>query len=445
MKTFQSSLTIPKHLWQQVRKSMLSARQDHEETIGFLLCDHLQISKKHSRFMTREWVVPTSDCYEYQSASGLVLEQDFHHYLLNWLLANPHRHIVHIHTHRGSGLPNFSAIDDQAESKYARFLSRRLRTRSRLISGVFDENIQQGQFRLWNRRGTDCQSVSYSDGWTQLPTELSDRLDPRFDRQQVFGAGCQQQLGQMKVALIGCGGIGSVLAETLARLGVKDWILVDPDRIEAVNLNRMPAATLEMVEQHWLKVDYVKHLIQKMYPRDSSLKVIPECLTPNTSDLAAADLIIVATDNHASRQVAQEIALKTMRPLICLGTHIDIKPDHQPRLYARVTIPPLGGNWCLMCGNIINLHQAALENAPGSIAQMAANQGYLADVPAPAVFWLNELCASTAVGAIHGIVGGFVNADKGLDWIFDFAQGIWLKTDVDRLGCDECYFCHLPD
>jgi molybdopterin-synthase adenylyltransferase len=437
----KTSLAIPQTLWQQVRQSMLSARQSHEETIGFLLCDRIPVGTKYSRFVPREWIVPTADCYEYQSAGGLVLEQAFHHYLLDWLLANPHRHIVHIHTHSGSELPHFSEIDDRAESEYARFLSHHLQIKSRLISGVFDENIQQGQFRIWNRRGTGFQSVPYYYGWTAAPLEPIELRDPRFARQQVFGSGCQQQLGQLTVALIGCGGIGSMMAETLGRLGVKHWILVDPDRLEAVNLNRMPGATVEMVEQRWPKVDYVKHLIKRIYPRGSTVKTIDAPLHPTIPGLAAADLIIVATDNHASRQMAQEIALKTMRPLVCLGTHIEVMPDCQPRLYARVTIPPLGGNWCLMCGNIINLHQAALENAPQLIANMAAARGYLEDVAAPSVFWLNELCASTAVGAIHGIIGGFINADAGLDWIFDFAGGQWLKTDVESLVHPHCFFC----
>ncbi len=201
MKNTQASLTIPPLLWQQVRQSMLSARQDNEETIGFLLCDRLQISSQHSRFISREWVVPTADCYEYQSASGLALEQEFHGYLIDRLLANPNLHIVHIHTHSGSELPHFSAIDDRAEAEYARFLSRHLQTKSRLISGVFDENIQQGQFRLWNRRGSGFQPVPYHYGWTQPPIEPYEPHDPRFARQQVFGSGCQQQLGQLRVAL----------------------------------------------------------------------------------------------------------------------------------------------------------------------------------------------------------------------------------------------------
>ncbi len=46
-----------------------------------------------------------------------------------------------------------------------------------------------------------------------------------------------------------------------------------------------------------------------------------------------------------------------------------------------------------------------------------------------------------AAGAIHGILGGFINADAGMDWIFDFAGGQWLKTDMEGLVHQDCYFC----
>ncbi len=441
MKTPKASLSIPPVLWKQLRQAMLDARQDREETIGFLFCERTQPSKQQARYLPRAWVVPTADCYEYQTATGLVLEQDFHHYILNHFLADPNLHVVHIHTHSGAGLPDFSSIDDRAESEYAKFLSRYLKTRPQLISGVFDETIEQGQFRLWNRQGTGFQPIAHHHSWLESLPSPSAVLNPMFARQQIFGSACQQQLGQLKVALIGCGGIGAVMAETLGRLGVKNWILVDPDRLEMVNLNRMPGATPKMVDRCWPKVEYVKHLIKQIYPTGSTVVTIPTEISWSTPVVAAADLIIVATDNHASRQIAQEIAIKSMRPLVCLGTHIDITPDAQPRLYARVTIPPIGGHWCLMCGNIINLHRAALESSPLPIAAMAETRGYLENVPDPAVFWLNELCASTAVGAIHGIISGFLEADEGLDWIFDFSRGQWLKTDVESLVHPHCYFC----
>ncbi|PSB58777.1 hypothetical protein C7B77_03505 [Chamaesiphon polymorphus CCALA 037] len=268
--------------------------------------------------------------------------------------------------------------------------------------------------------------------------------DPMFARQTIFGATAQQQLGQLTVALIGCGGIGSIFAETLGRLGVKNWILVDPDRLQTVNLNRMPAATAEMVAGGLHKVDYLEHLIDRIYPTVASVTAIPDVIANVTADIAAADLIVVATDNHSSRQITQEIALKYMRPLVCLGTHIDVKSDGTPRMYARVTVPPLGGGWCLMCGNIINLQRAALESAPAAIDLMATKAGYLDGVNDPAVFWLNGIAASTGVGVIHGMVSGFVDVDAGIDWIYEFPNHQWHKTNPEHLHTADCYFCSQP-
>jgi molybdopterin-synthase adenylyltransferase len=122
-----------------------------------------------------------------------------------------------------------TAVDDRAESEYAKFLSHRSDDRSRLISGVFDESLERGQFRIWNRKGTDFRSIAGNRSWLEIDEiELPETpTDPIFARQQVFGTGCQQQLNQLTVALVGCGGIGAIFAETLGRLGVKNWILTD--------------------------------------------------------------------------------------------------------------------------------------------------------------------------------------------------------------------------
>ena len=209
----------------------------------------------------------------------------------------------------------------------------------------------------------------------------------------------------------------------------------------------MPAATTKMVRQQWPKVEYVKSLIKRIYATGSRVKTIPTTLEAALEDssarreIAAADLIVVATDNHRSRQIAQELALQSVRPLLCLGTHIDIPADGLPRAYCRITIPPLGGGWCLMCGNIINLQQAALESAPPALEEVARRSGYIPGISNPSVFWLNGICASTAVGIVQGILGGWVRVDSGLDWIYDFPNSNWLKTNPEYLHQSDCYFC----
>ncbi len=452
-KSPEISLHIPPQMWNKFHNSLLKSRRQNEEVIGFFFCQRHQINKHKIRYIPKTWVVPYPDCYEHQSLNGLVLKQQFHQYLLKNNLEQEKLDVVHIHTHAGTGMPLFSYVDDRYESEYAKFLSSNFKKKPRLISGVFDSELQLGQFRIWNRKGNSHSQVKFYNSWFELehPTHHPTDTELMFTRQKVFGDAVQKQLGTLRVALIGCGGIGSILAETLGRLGVKKWVLIDPDRLEAVNLNRMVAATPLMVEQNWPKVDYLKYLIKRIYPSGSCVKAIPTLIEDETAqqEIAASDLIVVATDNHRSRQLAQELALQYMRPLVCLGTHIDVKPDKTPRMYCRITVPPLGGGWCLMCGNIINLQRAALESAPPEMIDLAHQAGYLEGVGDPAVLWLNSICASTAVGIIHGMVSGFLNLDSGLDWIYDFASSNWLKTNPESLANTDCYFCsgeeHFPE
>jgi threonine dehydrogenase-like Zn-dependent dehydrogenase len=432
-------------MWHQFYRAMLDARTTNEEVIGFLFCKRHQVCDRKIRYLPQTWVVPSPDCYERQSASGLVINQQFHQYLLDTFLEREKLDVVHIHTHCDRGQPNFSSVDDRYESEYAKFLSSHFPTEPRLISGVFDETLQHSQFRIWDRQGQSFERINCSQSWFE-PTQdvnATNETDLMFARQQAFGEGVQKQLGELTVALIGCGGIGAIFAELLGRLGVKQWRLIDPDRIEAVNLNRLPAATQDMANQQWYKVHYVKQLLERIYATDACIEAIPASIADEAAkqEVAAADLIVVATDNHSSRQVAQELALTYMRPLVCLGTHIDIKPDNTPRMYCRVTVPPLGGGWCLMCGNIINLHRAALESAADEIHHLVSQVGYLEGIGDPAVFWLNSLCASAGVGVIHGLVSGFLDVDNGLDWIYEFPGSNWHKTNPNYLGTCGCYFC----
>src|SRR5438093_8131216 len=54
-------------------------------------------------------------------------------------------------------------------------------------------------------------------------------------------------LGRMRVAVVGLGGIGSILVESLARLGVGALMLVDNDVVDETNLPRLVAARADDV------------------------------------------------------------------------------------------------------------------------------------------------------------------------------------------------------
>jgi molybdopterin/thiamine biosynthesis adenylyltransferase len=66
----------------------------------------------------------------------------------------------------------------------------------------------------------------------------------RHDRQiRAFGSDGQRRLGAATAAVVGAGGIGSLLIQGLAHLGVGRLIVIDPDRVEPSNLNRLAGAT----------------------------------------------------------------------------------------------------------------------------------------------------------------------------------------------------------
>lgn len=70
------------------------------------------------------------------------------------------------------------------------------------------------------------------------------------------------KISQYKVAIIGVGGVGSIIPLTLARTGFKELIVVDKDQIDITNLNRQIAYELEDVGR--IKVDVIKQKVLKI-------------------------------------------------------------------------------------------------------------------------------------------------------------------------------------
>src|SRR4051794_13156508 len=63
----------------------------------------------------------------------------------------------------------------------------------------------------------------------------------RYHRQSLLpqiGPDGQQRIAQSRVLLIGCGALGTVLADYLARAGVGQLTIVDRDIVELTNLQR---------------------------------------------------------------------------------------------------------------------------------------------------------------------------------------------------------------
>jgi adenylyltransferase/sulfurtransferase len=148
-----------------------------------------------------------------------------------------------------------------------------------------------------------------------LPPELA-----RYSRQilcEQMGVEAQRRLCKSRVVLIGCGALGTVLADTLVRGGVGHVTICDRDFIEKDNLQRQIlfdeddlAANLPKAEAAAKKLRRINSdiLIESMVTDVNSANI--ERLTEG------ADLLLDGTDNFETRYLINDLAVKSNRPWV---------------------------------------------------------------------------------------------------------------------------------
>lgn len=121
-----------------------------------------------------------------------------------------------------------------------------------------------------------------------------------FTRQeQVIGKDAQKKIRNAKVTIIGAGGLGSVVAHMLVRMGIGTIILQDFDVVTDHNLSRQHLYTQSDIGKS--KVKSLKKHLENIH---SESKIIcKEKIIGNKKDIEVSDLIIDCTDNHKTRQI----------------------------------------------------------------------------------------------------------------------------------------------
>ncbi len=117
------------------------------------------------------------------------------------------------------------------------------------------------------------------------------------------------------VAVIGLGGLGGYVAETLARAGVGTLILIDGDIIDASNLNRQIFATAENIGNK--KADEGKKRVTKINPAIEVISIPSFITEENIHSLLATSLIAVdCLDSISSRFILEKGCRSNQIPLV---------------------------------------------------------------------------------------------------------------------------------
>lgn len=316
--------------------------------------------------------------------------------------------IIEAHSH-GGALPRFSSHVDRpglAETSSYVLSSLPGRPYAALVWG--DDRVYGEHWMADGSKGTIRSVTVVGQRLRQLVSREND-LDPpptRFDRQRPwFLPAVQQELGRMRVAVLGEGGTGSHVVQQLVYLGVREFVLIDPDAAEATNMNRLVTATASDVGTD--KAILARRLVRSVAP-DAQVQVITDSfLAPAAIDaVRGCDVVFACFDDDGPRLVATELALAYDLPLFDIG--VGIEPDDQGIIAeagGRVAIF-LPGGACLQCMGLIDHAEAGRYLKPPDQRQTDRERGYVRDITAPAVVSLNGALASIAVSEFAMALSG---------------------------------------
>lgn len=139
-------------------------------------------------------------------------------------------------------------------------------------------------------------------------------MENYFHRQiQLWGEETQESLASKKIAIIGCGGLGSSLAIALGSTGIGEIHLVDFDEVSVHNIHRQIA--FKVGDEGKYKAEVVGALVEARCPFVKTILHVEKFESFATKDIQL-DLIIDATDNLPVRAKIDEYAKKVNTPWI---------------------------------------------------------------------------------------------------------------------------------
>jgi molybdopterin/thiamine biosynthesis adenylyltransferase len=424
-------IVLSSRLWLQLRDHLLptdgeSGQQwNTNEQLAFILAAP-NVSARRIRLIARELILAQRTNLAHQSPSAIGPDGQFVADALTrcrqegWSLIE-----VHSHPFDSGPRTTFSGID------WSNDRLKMPRLASMLPEPFYHATIVVGQYSLdahyYQRTtgailpvpqvtvvGGDCDDSTIL---RHFPSSTSARPpvgspEARHSRQvPLLGASTQEAFSKACIAVVGLGGLGSFASLELAYLGVGHLVLIDPDRIEPSNLNRLIGAGPEDVGRY--KVDVFREFIGRVAPKVEVTAVPAPLLDSVALDHAkTADLLLGCVDGHGARLSLNHLSIRYLIPLIDAGT--GARPatgDLAAKLGGQVQVvaPGLG---CLECRGFIHAQQAAYDLAPPAVQEYERAHGYGTGQAAPSVIFLNGVVASMQVALAVRIL----SAEPGHDY-----------------------------
>ena len=193
----------------------------------------------------------------------------------------------------------------------------------------------------------------------------TDRRDRKKQRRTVESWGEHKQaiIESIRVGVIGLGSVGSIVSEGLARIGVRELVLIDHDVVEEHNLDRLLNAGVRDIGR--AKTDVAEAAARRGSSAGSIEIINIRKKIQHESAYAAArdcDILVCCVDSPVARDVVNRIAYRDAIPAVDGGVEIRKEPRtgnmNAARWKAHVVNPY---NECLRCKGQYSSSDVMLE------------------------------------------------------------------------------------
>lgn len=148
-----------------------------------------------------------------------------------------------------------------------------------------------------------------------------------LDRFYLLAGTNALKLQNLKVLIVGLGGVGSYVLESLARCGVLNFTIVDYDLVDVSNINRQIYALHSTIGMK--KVDVAKERVKDISP-NSNINVIDTKITKDNIDILNIeefDFIVDACDSlDVKKELLRICKLKNKKLIMSMGTANKLDP-----------------------------------------------------------------------------------------------------------------------
>lgn len=317
--------------------------------------------------------------------------------------------LLKIHSHP-TGYPAFSKVDDRSDCEYFGILDNWFEDGSIHASAVM---LPDGEM-FGRSMGQNGQFASIGliklvgDDIVFWPAKKKSRVVPDHGTRiaQAFGDRTYQLLSRLKIAVIGCSGTGSLVAEQLGRNCVGELVLVDPDRVERKNLNRIPQATMRDAKRGEFKVKVMERAISRMgFGTNVTAFSVDLHNQSAIRAVAGCDVVFGCMDSIDGRHLLNRLATFYLLPYFDVGVKLvaDDAGGIQQICGSVHYLKPGGSS--LLSRRVYTIDQvraAALYRSDPEAYEDHLQAGYIEGVneEKPAVISVNMLYAALAVNEL---------------------------------------------